>query len=367
MGCVILLISSGIFMNEGLFVIGGLFFVMALVLLLPFFSKRVEEELEVFLFIMGIISVSISNLWSWHLLKEALIEPIKITLAVLIAGLLFRILRSKIAKSTIVLENRFGNSVLVFIIVVSLGLISSVITAIIAALILSEVLSVLNLSRRCKIKVAVITCFSIGLGAALTPVGEPLATIAISRLHGPPHNADFLFLFRNLSKFVIPAIFALGIYAAFLKESPGSKTSSRMDEPETKLGIFFRAFKIYLFVLALVFLGTGFTPVVEKYVVNMPAYILYWVNTVSAVLDNATLTAAEISPTMTVKQIEFLLMGLLIAGGMLIPGNIPNIICAKKLTIKSKEWALFGVPLGIVLMAGFFIIIFVSRGIQCQG
>ncbi len=347
--------------GAGLFVIGGLFFVMALVLLLPFFSKRVEEELEIFLFIMGIISVSISKLWNLHLLKEALVEPIKITLAVLIAGLLFRILRSKIAKSTVALESRFGNNVLVFIIVVGLGLISSVITAIIAALILSEVLGVLNLSRRCKIKVAVISCFSIGLGAALTPIGEPLATIAISRLQGPPHNADFLFLFRNLSKFVIPAIFVLGIYAAFLKESPGSKPASKIDEPETTAGIFFRALKIYLFVLALVFLGTGFTPVVEKYVVNMPAFVLYWVNMVSAILDNATLTAAEISQAMTAKQIEFLLMGLLIAGGMLIPGNIPNIICAKKLSIKSREWALFGVPLGLAMMAGFCIILIAAR------
>jgi predicted cation transporter len=54
-------------------------------------------------------------------------------------------------------------------------------------------------------------------------------------------------------------------------------------------------------------------------------------------------------------------MGLLIAGGMLIPGNIPNIICAKKLSIKSREWARFGVPLGLAMMAGFFIILIAVR------
>ena len=85
--------------------------------------------------------------------------------------------------------------------------------------------------------------------------------------------------------------------------------------------------------------------------------ILYWINTLSAVLDNATLTAAEISQAMHPMQIKKLLMGLLIAGGMLIPGNIPNIIAASKLKIKSKEWAKLGLPLGFVLMLIFFFIL----------
>jgi predicted cation transporter len=40
----------------------------------------------------------------------------------------------------------------------------------------------------------------------------------------------------------------------------------------------------------------------------------------------------------------------LIAGGMLIPGNIPNIIAAHALKIKSTEWAALGVPLGLAMM-----------------
>jgi predicted cation transporter len=35
---------------------------------------------------------------------------------------------------------------------------------------------------------------------------------------------------------------------------------------------------------------------------------------------------------------------------MLIPGNIPNIIAAHTLHIKSTEWAKLGVPLGLVIM-----------------
>jgi predicted cation transporter len=60
---------------------------------------------------------------------------------------------------------------------------------------------------------------------------------------------------------------------------------------------------------------------------------------------------------MSLIQIKSALIGLLIAGGMLIPGNIPNIICAGKLRIKSSEWAKFGVPLGLVVMMVYFFLL----------
>jgi len=56
-------------------------------------------------------------------------------------------------------------------------------------------------------------------------------------------------------------------------------------------------------------------------------------------------------------QIKKILMGLLLSGGMLIPGNIPNIIAAAKLKITMKEWASLGVPLGLVLMVLYFILL----------
>jgi predicted cation transporter len=52
-------------------------------------------------------------------------------------------------------------------------------------------------------------------------------------------------------------------------------------------------------------------------------------------------------------------LALLISGGMLIPGNIPNIIAAGKTGITSKEWARRGIPLGLGLMAIFFGLLFV--------
>ncbi len=55
-------------------------------------------------------------------------------------------------------------------------------------------------------------------------------------------------------------------------------------------------------------------------------------------------------------------MGLLIAGGMLIPGNIPNIIAAGKMGITSKEWARYGVPLGFVLLVIYFAFLILYLG-----
>jgi hypothetical protein len=46
--------------------------------------------------------------------------------------------------------------------------------------------------------------------------------------------------------------------------------------------------------------------------------------------------------------------------GCCLTGNIPNIICASKLSIKSKEWAVFGVPLDMVIMVGFFIFLLLT-------
>lgn len=109
--------------------------------------------------------------------------------------------------------------------------------------------------------------------------------------------------------------------------------------------------------MALIFLGQGFKPIVKAYILNIPHDGIFWMNILSSVLDNATLAAAEIDPSMTLLQIKSALLGFLIAGGMLIPGNIPNIICAGKLKIKSSEWARFGVPLGLLVMTGYFFLL----------
>ncbi len=333
----------------------GLLTVLALVLILPFSVRTVEEELELFLLIMGVAAVSISGGWSAKLIAEALHEPLLISIAVLLAGLLFRSLRQRLRRWVQNGVKHLGYRVVALLLVTGLGLLSSVITAIIAALVLAEAITVLRLPRKVEVQLVVLACFSIGLGAALTPVGEPLSTIAIARLRGEPHHADFFFLLRLLGPWVLPLVLGLGVWAALLKGSDkeGAKGLSE-DKSETLTDIVIRAAKVYGFVVALVLLGHGFGPLVDRYLVGVSPYALYWINMISAILDNATLTAAEISPRMDALTIRDLLLGLLISGGMLIPGNIPNIICAGKLGIRSKEWAVFGAPVGLALMTLVF-------------
>jgi predicted cation transporter len=336
----------------------GLFVLLALVLIAPFSVKVIEEELEIFLFVIGCVAVTITSQWSVFLIKEALIEPIKISLAVFIAGFLFRVLQKYIAHSVNKIADAIGVKLFAFLVIVMLGFLSSVITAIIAALVLVEIITHLTLERRKEILLVILACFSIGLGAALTPIGEPLSTIAIAKLKGIPYCADFLFLFRHLGLFIIPGVIFFGLLGAILMPDKLKKAHGLTGgREETIKDISMRTVKVYFFVMALIFLGQGFKPIVQAYVSRIPHQGLYWLNTISAVLDNATLAAAEIDSGMSLLQIKSALLGLLIAGGMLIPGNIPNIICAGKLKIKSWEWAGFALPLGLLVMAGYFFVL----------
>ena len=139
------------------------------------------------------------------------------------------------------------------------------------------------------------------------------------------------------------------------------KSGLKADIKESIKDVLIRTGKVYVFIMALIFLGKGFKPIIDAYISKMPYQGLYWLNMISAIVDNATLTAAEIGPGMSLLQIKSALMGLLIAGGMLIPGNIPNIISAGKLKIKSSEWAKFGVPLGLVVMIIYFFVLISIR------
>lgn len=340
----------------------GLFIILALVLVAPFLVKKIEEELEIFLFVMGCLAVTITAGWSGLLVEEALIEPIKITLAVFFAGFVFRAFQKAISSNVNRIADKVGLKLFAFLVIVILGFLSSVITAIIAALVLVEIVACLTLDRKHEIYLVVLACFSIGLGAALTPVGEPLSTIVIAKLKGQPYQAGFFFLFRHLAEYIVPGVMVCGAAgAALMPLKRQVKRCLEAGKEENLKDIIIRTVKIYFFVMALVFLGKGFKPVIDTYISKIPYQGLYWLNIVSAILDNATLAAAEIGPSMGLLQIKSALLGLLIAGGMLIPGNIPNIICAGKLKIKSSEWAKFGLPLGFGLMIVYFAVLILIR------
>jgi predicted cation transporter len=331
----------------------GLVAIFLIVLVGPFFNKRIEGNLEIFLLVMGIASATIAQAWTAAVIHEGLIAPINITVAVLVAGILFHYLRPLIDRGMRRILITVPLPAIVSLGIITLALLSSVVSAIIAALLLVEFITVLPLHRHAEVNLTVVACFAIGLGAALTPLGEPLSTIVVSKLSEAPYHANFWYLAKLLSLYIIPVVVVLGIAGICLvHESPEDTEKTLAAEPieETLREVFVRGLKVYVFVMALIFLGAGFKPLIDRYLIRLPSHILFWVNMVSAVLDNATLAAAEIGPSLGELQIKSALLGLLIAGGMLIPGNIPNIIAAHALKIKSSEWARLGVPLGMLMM-----------------
>ncbi|OLC31758.1 MAG: hypothetical protein AUH31_02015 [Armatimonadetes bacterium 13_1_40CM_64_14] len=309
--------------------------ILLLVLILPLVSHGVERNVEAFLCVMGALSAGAAGAFSAQLIRDAVTHPIPITVAVFTSGLLFKWARPHIGEALVRLRLVVPLPVLLSVLVTALALMSSVITAIIASLVLVEVIGGLQVHEDHEARLVVVACVAIGLGAALTPIGEPLSTIAAAKL-----RQDFWFLMRVLGPWIVPGIVVLGAWIAFLPLRLTGPTLTERQEAETYRGVLVRAARVFLFVMAL-----------------LDARWLYWINTVSAILDNATLTAAEISPRMHLDQVRAVLMSLLISGGMLIPGNIPNIIVAHRLGIRSRTWARWGIPLGIRLLVAYFILL----------
>lgn len=347
----------------------GLFAIFLIVLVAPFKVKLAEKNLEAFLFVMGAAAVTITSKWfvegglNIELIRTAAEEPIikGIVPAVLIAGLLFFYGQKPFQSFMNGLVAKTNIAVIIFVSTLILGLICSVITAIISSLFLCEIANTLPLARKDKINFVVVACFAIGLGAVLTPLGEPLSTIAITKLQGEPYNAGFFYLMDQLGILIILGVLGCALFGMFYvgKKAAKAEVTQMGAESGGLREVIMRAVKVYVFVAALFLLGAGMEVLIFKYFTKIPDYILFWLNMVSAILDNATLTAAEISPAMSQRQINAALYGLLISGGMLIPGNIPNIISAGKLGITSGEWAKLGVPFGLVLNAIYFVVVFV--------
>jgi predicted cation transporter len=344
----------------------GLALVTLVVLLLPFFVRFVEHNLEIFFLVMGVLAVTISGLWSWDLLFNTLKAPVTIGSlplgifqVVLVFGVLLYYINNKFCRFVLALSGRFSLRVFIFLMVLMLGLISSIISVIVTAVLLAEIVAVLPLNKTYRIRLVVITCFAVGLGAVLTPLGEPLSTILVQKLSGAPYDAGFTFPASIFSIYVIPGVIAIALLAAFWigKKSALTQQSTEVESPSKLRDVIVRAVKVFIFVAALVLLGEGLKPLVVWYIIKIPAFGLYWINILSAVLDNATLTAVEINATMAISQIVSIIMALLISGGILIPGNIPNIVAAGRLKITMKEWALIGVPVGLVLLVIYFLVL----------
>ncbi|MVT13117.1 MAG: DUF1646 domain-containing protein [Euryarchaeota archaeon] len=339
--------------------------ILILILIMPVVSSKIEKNLEIFFLVMGVIASIISGSLNYNLFLEALESPvfihglpIGIFQVVLIAGLIFTKYMGNLESAIKKIEGKIGIPLLfsLFIFLLSIG--SSVISAIVSSVIISEISRVFPVERKIKNTSLVLAAFSIGLGASLTPLGEPLSTILVLKLSGPPYRADFFFPMRLLFVYIFPLIILLAFISYYImkKEKILSNEGNDFKRP-TYMESILRAVKIYIFVFSLTLLGSSFTLIVENYIIGISPQLMYFFGLTSAFLDNATLTAAIITPSMSLLQIKSFLISLLISGGLLIPGNVPNIVIAYTHKISFKEWAKIAIPIGIPIFIIMFIII----------
>ena len=229
----------------------GLGLILIAVLVGPIFVKPIEHNIELFFLSVGALTSIITGQFGWSLVHAAVTEPIALTIAVLIFGALARLLRPAFDSGVQRLRAAVSARWIYFTLIVVLGLLSSVITAVIAALLLVEAIAMLKLDRPSETAAVVLACFAIGLGAALTPVGEPLGTIAIASL-----SVDFWYLMRLLGPLVVSGILIVAVISLFIPPHRGASLyAARPDDGWREIVL--RAIRVYAFVAGLVgtFLG----------------------------------------------------------------------------------------------------------------
>jgi predicted cation transporter len=324
--------------------------ILIVLLFAPLILAPVERNLEACFFALGLIVVTLGGLWGWQLARRAATEPIPITIAVIAAGSLFGLTRERLDRGFVRMRAAMPRSILTALTIFTIGILSSVITAIIAALLLVEMAGLLRLGPDKRDHVVIIGCFAIGFGSALTPLGGPLATLAASAL-----NLPFAGLFNLLIPYVLPGIVAMSILSGIVARGDYG-FDVRVAVTEGARQVLAQGLKVFAFVAGLVLISEAYAPLARRYVTMLGGDALYWANITSAALDNTTLVALEFH-NLDIDRAREALISLLIAGGMLIPGNIPNIVSAGVLRIGSGVWARTGVPLGLLMLGIYFAVL----------
>ncbi|MGH7879680.1 MAG: DUF1646 family protein, partial [Candidatus Binataceae bacterium] len=310
--------------------------ILLLLLLGPLLVARLERNLEAWCMLLGLTAATLARAWSVELLAQAARAPAAITIAVMVAGMLFAQFRAPLDRAFERLRQRVSRPVLAGAAVVAIGLLSSLISAIVAALILVEAIAMLRLGLPARIRLAVVGCFAIGLGSALTPAGGPFSAIVASSL-----GLRFFALFGMLGAWLIPGVAASGLIAAWCARGDYDLIAEDVGARERMRDAIIQGVKVFAFVAGLALISAAYAPLAARWVPQLDATALFWGNTVSAALDNATLAAIE-ARGLADGRVRPALLSMIISGGMLIPGNIPNIICAGALKIRSGEWARIG-------------------------
>ena len=325
-------------------------------LFMPLTVRWVESHLEIFLLVVGLTAVTVSGKWSFELIRKTLASPVHVSFIVVVVSVIFNNYSRYIFRVLFAFFRALEPCYSFALLILLLGMTSSLVSVTVSALILAEVLKVVNLERDSSIQITVFACYAIGLGAVLTPLADPMGLVINNALATGPHHADFFFLLRHFFVWITPAVCVLAVAAGYVTRHAGTTLQMHIrEDKEGYASILRRTLHIYMFVAALTLISTGLRPLAQSTITHLGGKVLFWANAVSVIIDNATLAAIEIGPTISTTNLIYMVIGLAAFGSMLVQGNLPNIVAAEKLGIKSREWARIAVPAGLALTGGYFI------------
>src|ERR1039458_5446439 len=121
--------------------------ILVLLLFGPLAIAKIEHNIELYCLALGVLAHLLGAGFTRELISEALHEPVAISVAVIVAALLFGWTRRRLDRVFNRLRARVSRPVLTAAAIFAIASISSVITAIVAALVLVEVIGLLHIAR----------------------------------------------------------------------------------------------------------------------------------------------------------------------------------------------------------------------------
>jgi len=126
--------------------------ILVLLLFGPLAIAKIEHNIELYFLALGVLATMLGSGFTRELISEALHEPVAISVAVMVAALLFGWMRRMLDRVFNRLRKRVSRPVLTAATIFAIASISSVITAIVAALVLVEVIGLLHFARDKRVR-----------------------------------------------------------------------------------------------------------------------------------------------------------------------------------------------------------------------
>src|SRR5579863_4599130 len=121
--------------------------IIVVVLLGPVFIEAIERNLELFFLLIGVLTALIMGRFDAALVWAALTEPLSFTVAVLVFGAAFRLLRDYLDRLLDRAIRLLHPRILCFCLAIALGFLAAFITPVVSALVFVEAIFLLRCDR----------------------------------------------------------------------------------------------------------------------------------------------------------------------------------------------------------------------------